>query len=239
MAEREIEPSRNRALALLHELARDVVDRRDMVGIDRMAQSEAIGQKCGTEQHRVVAEGEERPCPSRHVSDSEHAVDADDLADQIGTAIAEDPLEPPKHARPPAPDSSCPAPCGSESACGPAISGAFVNRGTSPRRKARSCRQARLDPHRSDPPDVPARDHGRWQVSWLAAPRRAPPSRLPSGSLALGSPPTVAGAATVLRRRRAPCSLSIPEGNHRRNDRQRTGSRSIVSPSLTDTEDRP
>src|SRR3984893_11484424 len=35
--------------------------------------------------------------------------------------------------------------------------------------------------HRCTPPDVLVRDHDRWQVSWLAGPCVAPPSRLPSG----------------------------------------------------------
>jgi len=37
----------------------------------------------------------------------------------------------------------------------------------------------------------------RWQVSWLAGRCFAPPSRFPSGTLALSSPLTVAGAAAA------------------------------------------
>ncbi len=47
----------------------------------------------------------------------------------------------------------------------------------------------------------------------------------------------IVGAVTVLRRRRAPRSLSIPEGNHYRNDRRRGAPRSIVSPRPTDAKD--
>jgi hypothetical protein len=36
-------------------------------------------------------------------------------------------------------------------------------------------------PHRSTPPDAFARDHCRWQVSWLAGRRFGPPSQRPDG----------------------------------------------------------
>ena len=41
MAEREKEPDGDGALAFLHQLARHVVDGRDMVGVDGVAQAEA------------------------------------------------------------------------------------------------------------------------------------------------------------------------------------------------------
>ena len=47
---------------------------------------------------------------------------------------------------------------------------------------------------------LPARRSGygvRRQVSWLSGPRLWPPSRFPSGILAVGSPTTVAGAAAA------------------------------------------
>ena len=45
VAERKEKADPDRTLALLHELAGDVVDRRDMVGVDCMAQAERIGQQ--------------------------------------------------------------------------------------------------------------------------------------------------------------------------------------------------
>src|SRR5260221_3451018 len=44
MAEREVEAHRDRPPALLHELAGDVVDGGDVIGVDGMARAEAIGE---------------------------------------------------------------------------------------------------------------------------------------------------------------------------------------------------
>ena len=52
MSEREEQASGQRLLAVLHELAGDVVDGRDMVGINRVPQAEAVGQEARAEQHR-------------------------------------------------------------------------------------------------------------------------------------------------------------------------------------------
>ena len=89
MAEREEQAGRQRALALLHELAGDVVDGRDVVGVDRMAQPEAVGEEAGAEQHRVVVERDQRPGPGRDVGRDQQRIDGDDLAAQVGGAIVE------------------------------------------------------------------------------------------------------------------------------------------------------
>ena len=71
---------------------------------------------------------------------------------------------------------------------------------------------------RNTPPGAYARDHCRWQISWLAGRRLRPPSqerRVPSGLMAGDSPLTVAGAAAALPvLTSAPRSLLIPCGNH-------------------------
>ena len=45
VTKRKEESDRNGAFALLHQLTCDVVDRRDVVGIDGVAQAEAIGEQ--------------------------------------------------------------------------------------------------------------------------------------------------------------------------------------------------
>ena len=50
VAEREEEADRQRLLAFLHQLAHDIVDGRDVVGIERMPQAERVGQKRGAQQ---------------------------------------------------------------------------------------------------------------------------------------------------------------------------------------------
>ena len=48
-------PTENRPLAVLHQLADHIVDRRDMVGVDRVPQSKHIGEECGAQQRRPPA----------------------------------------------------------------------------------------------------------------------------------------------------------------------------------------
>ena len=52
MAERKEEANTNGALALLHQIAGNVVDRRNMIGVDRVAQAERIGKQGRSEQDR-------------------------------------------------------------------------------------------------------------------------------------------------------------------------------------------
>ena len=72
MAERKEQADRNRPLAFLHQLARHVVDRRDVVGIDRVAQAERVGEERGADQHRVVVECDQRPNPGQHIGANQH-----------------------------------------------------------------------------------------------------------------------------------------------------------------------
>ena len=90
VAERKEEADADRALALLHELARDVVDRRDMIGVDRVAQAERIGEQRRSEQDRPIAEGDERPEPDENIAADQHGVDSDQPAAQIGAALIQD-----------------------------------------------------------------------------------------------------------------------------------------------------
>ena len=90
MAERKEEADADRALALLHELARDVVDRRDMVGVDRVAQAERIGQQRRSEQDRLTAKGNERPEPDENIAADQNGVDGDQPAAQISAALIQD-----------------------------------------------------------------------------------------------------------------------------------------------------
>src|SRR5262249_41635921 len=53
MAEREKQSGRDRPFAFLHQLAHDIVDCRDMIGIDGMAKPEHIGEERGAEKCRM------------------------------------------------------------------------------------------------------------------------------------------------------------------------------------------
>ena len=64
VAEREEEPDGDRALAVLHELARGVVDGGDVVRVDRVAQAEGVGQEGGRQQDRVLERRRQRDGPA-------------------------------------------------------------------------------------------------------------------------------------------------------------------------------
>ena len=78
--QREHESHRNRPLALLHQFARHVVDRRDMVRIHRVAQAKAVRQQRRPQQQRIVARGQHRPYPRAHIERQQDSVDPHDLA---------------------------------------------------------------------------------------------------------------------------------------------------------------
>jgi len=82
------------------------------------------------------------------------------------------------------------------------------------RKVSPSARRVRLGRYQYSPTDIPASDHGRRQVSWLAGrrlPAAFPGCEVPVGDLAEDSPLTVAGAAAALATQvAAPHSLLIP-----------------------------
>ena len=89
MAEREKEADADRPLALLHQLARHVVDRRDMVGIDGVAQTERVGQESGADQHRIIAKRDQRPNPRQHIGGDQQGVNADQLVAEFRVPVIE------------------------------------------------------------------------------------------------------------------------------------------------------
>ena len=82
-------PNSDRAAALLHELARHVVDRRDMVGVERVPEAETVGESRRAEKHRVAMEGSERPKPGRGVEDEQQDIDRHDLGADILLLVVE------------------------------------------------------------------------------------------------------------------------------------------------------
>src|SRR6516164_7880306 len=95
-----------------------------------------------------------------------------------------------------------------------------VTRHHEPKPRCRPAEEVVSGFHRFTPPDALVRDHERWQVSWLADPCLAPPSRLPSGIIGARLAAYSCGGSHGIgpmppRRRASPCSLLIPEGNHR------------------------
>ena len=98
VAERKEEADADRTLALLHQLARDVVDRGDMVGVHRVAQAECVGQ-----QRRAQA-GPASSCrtASAHTQTRTFApirkrIDANQTASQTRVAVGQNAEEIAKH----------------------------------------------------------------------------------------------------------------------------------------------
>ena len=69
-------PDAERPLPILHQLARDVVDRRNVVGVDRVAQAESVREERRAEQQRVGVECAERPRPRGEIGEHEPAEQA-------------------------------------------------------------------------------------------------------------------------------------------------------------------
>ena len=90
MAEREHEADGDRALAFLHELAGNVVDGGNVVGVDGVAEAEAVCEQGGAEQEGVVAEGDGGPEPRAGIEDEEKSVDADHFAAKISGGVVEE-----------------------------------------------------------------------------------------------------------------------------------------------------
>ena len=91
--EREEEAGGDRFLPALHELSRNVVDRRDMVGVDRVTEPQSIRQKRRPDEQRIVAEGDERPGPLAHVSHAHQREKTDDLAANVGRVVVQESRE--------------------------------------------------------------------------------------------------------------------------------------------------
>lgn len=79
MPERKGESRGERRLAFLHQLADDVIDRRNMIGIESMAKTEHVGQHRRAEQSRFFLEGSQRPDPGRDIRRHKQGVDEHNL----------------------------------------------------------------------------------------------------------------------------------------------------------------
>ncbi|MNX92275.1 hypothetical protein D3C86_1244110 [compost metagenome] len=89
MPEREEEAHGDRIATLLHQLARDVVDGRDVVGIHGVAQPQRIGQHRRRHEDRLVAERDPGPQPCHDVGEDQERVERGDLAPAVGGLVIE------------------------------------------------------------------------------------------------------------------------------------------------------
>ena len=82
MAQREEQADGDRPLVLLHQFPRHVVDGGDVVGVDGVAQAEAVGQKAQAQRRRIGIEQGQRQAPGSHVQPNEKEIDPEDSAPQ-------------------------------------------------------------------------------------------------------------------------------------------------------------
>lgn len=80
MADREPQADRDGPLAILHQLAGDIVDRRDVIGVDRVAQPQAIGEKRGAQHQAVARKDAKGPAPDGDIDDDQRAHQQRDAA---------------------------------------------------------------------------------------------------------------------------------------------------------------
>jgi len=90
VSERKEEADADRALALLHEPAGNVVDRRDMIGIDCVPQAKGIGEQSRAQEDRLIAQGHKRPEPDENIAADQNGIDGDQAAAQISAALIQD-----------------------------------------------------------------------------------------------------------------------------------------------------
>ncbi len=93
MAEREHEPDRDRPFAFLHQLASDIVDGRNVVGVDGVAQAKAVSEERSPHQQRKMAKSESRPKPSGHIESKQNCINPDNFAAHVGGRVVEQTAE--------------------------------------------------------------------------------------------------------------------------------------------------
>ena len=84
MAEGKKETDGDRPFALLHQLARHVVNRRDVIGIHRMTKAKRVGQERRAQQNRMVMKGNQRPDPRPGIDTNEQRIQGDNPALHAG-----------------------------------------------------------------------------------------------------------------------------------------------------------
>jgi hypothetical protein len=77
-------------LALLHQFACDIIDRGDVIGVDRMPQPEAVGDERRRQQQRMAAEHGIGPGPGQQIGRDKDGVKLDHFGSNIAGSVVED-----------------------------------------------------------------------------------------------------------------------------------------------------
>ena len=73
VTEREEEADPHRSLAVLQQLPRRVVDRRDVIGVERVAETEGVGERTEPGECRIAASEVEEQPPTEHMQEDDSA----------------------------------------------------------------------------------------------------------------------------------------------------------------------
>lgn len=90
MPERKEKADRKGPPFVLHQLAHDIIDGRDMVGIEGVAQSERIGEDGSAHQHRPVGKADPSPKPGGYIGGDQDSVDDGSFASGVLRPIVEE-----------------------------------------------------------------------------------------------------------------------------------------------------
>jgi hypothetical protein len=74
----------------LHELARDVVNRSNVVGVYGVAQAETVCEQSRSQKKRVMVEGHRGPYPTSAIKEQEDAINGNHAAANVIGSITED-----------------------------------------------------------------------------------------------------------------------------------------------------
>jgi hypothetical protein len=74
----------------LHQFARDIIDRCDVIGIDRMPQPEAVRDERRRQQQRMAAEHGKSPGPGQQIDRDEDGVKPNHFGSNIAGSVVED-----------------------------------------------------------------------------------------------------------------------------------------------------
>jgi hypothetical protein len=83
MSESEVQTHRYWPLSVLHQLASNVIDRRNVVGIDRVPKTKCISKNRSTEKHRFIMKRDNRPNPSAKVYRHQKTVNAGNPVSEV------------------------------------------------------------------------------------------------------------------------------------------------------------
>ena len=88
-----------RPLVHLHQLARDIVNGGDVIGINRMAQAKPVDDKSDAKQRGLVPEADEGPYPGTDIKNREKRIDQNEARLEIRRALVEKTFDRGKHPR--------------------------------------------------------------------------------------------------------------------------------------------